>query len=200
MTEPGVEVAPKKRRYRKYVVAAVLVTALVVAAIILWLKIQQPAEGTIHVKQAPPSQTEQEKLTSAKLEGKTFTLQYPSNFKPEAMSTKNSYSGVDNFILSTSNLAGNDHLAIVVDESHTALSEDSSYRYRSQHSELYTLSTGKLGGETIYKFAKTTDGYENTVFIPHGKYLATIALTSANTSDPDHATVMDGILSSFAWR
>lgn len=84
------------------------------------------------------------------------------------------------------------------------LSEDSSYRLRSQQTTRYKLSSQTLAGESV-QIANDSQAAAVVAFWPHSGYLATISVTSG-ISDPgaddnaDQVAALRTLLAAWQWR
>lgn len=126
--------------------------------------------------------------------GKQITLQYPSSFN--AVNEYNS-STLDSYMISSKTQEQTTLALAVVPLKSMLLEDDSSYKYRLVHPELYTSRQMQLGGEKAVLMTKT-DKTEATLFWAHKDMDLNLSLTS---SDPklSPVDVMNQIAPTIRW-
>lgn len=174
-------------------------SGVLICGLILWNMLQGTAQGTVQTAVEKTAQTSAPNITYVQLKGQTFTLEYPSTYKQAVLGSKDSYSGLDAFLLVARATGTSDHIAVSVQRQNGGLSSNSSYRLRKQSPQQYAETLRSVAGATAHLMTKTQDGYEQTVFLAKGDLLATVSLTSSNADPGLHGTVMDRLLSSFHW-
>lgn len=187
----------KLKKYKWLFLAAL--GLLLILIFFAWTLFQGPSKGVIKtIKTTEKSNLAAETILK-ELKGKTFSLSYPSNFTPQDLSSNPNYTGLDNFVLSTNNFAGNDHLAVAVTLAQGPLISDSAYHYRLLYHDIYTQDSQTLNGDEVHTFVKTTNGYEQTIFILHKDKVATLALTSSSNDQEKNGKIMRQVYQSYKW-
>lgn len=132
------------------------------------------------------------------LQGKQVYLKYPSSFDQVGESRGNGgAAGFDSFMLSAKANSQSTIAVSVVTLDGSALDNDSSYKYRAAHPELYTSRTLSLGGERAVIMTKS-DKTEATLFWPHAGLDLNLSVTS---TDPhiSASVALDQIVPTVRW-
>jgi hypothetical protein len=131
-------------------------------------------------------------------QGKQIYLKYPSSF--DQVGENRQVGGAvkyDSFMLSAKSNSQNTVALSVVPLDASSLDNDSSYRYRSMHPELYTSKQYTLGGEKAVAMTKN-DKTEVTLFWPHAGMDLNLSITS---TDPHVSPIdtMNKIMPTVRW-
>lgn len=115
------------------------------------------------------------------LGGSMIELAYPSVFDTVTNRSKEAGAG-DQYYISSKGSSSRTMVVTVFGLASRQLSDDSSYKFRSMHPELYKETTVKLGTEQAVIMTKT-DNTEVVLFWLHGGKDLNIALTSTDPHD-----------------
>lgn len=183
----------------KKLAAAVCVVAFLLAASWLGYKFAfGAATGTI--KEATTVRNESEKPVAKPLtlQGRNFTLEYSSDYSSITDTSQQDHNALEAYRLNNSSGMLSTKAVIVVKKlAAGGLSEESSYRMRSQQADVYTETSlpGKAGKFTVMR---RLDNTEAVGFgINHGK-LVTIAITSARASE-ETLKALQALIQTFEW-
>jgi hypothetical protein len=129
------------------------------------------------------------------VQGKQIYFKYPSSF--DTVGDQHSENGLDSFMIGSKSSSQRTIAAAVVPLSSGLLDDDSSYKYRTIHPDLYTPRELRLGGEKAIVMTKA-DKTEVTLFWPHKGKDLNLSITSTDPKDniPD---IMQQIIPTFRW-
>jgi hypothetical protein len=132
------------------------------------------------------------------ISGKSVELSYPSVFDAVANKSNDPGAKGDQYYLSTKSLSGRTMVVTAFVLASRKLEDDSSYKFRAMHPELYKMSTMKLGKEQGVIMSRV-DKTEVTFFWVHGDRDLNIALTSTDPKD-DLAAWMQAMIPTIRWK
>jgi hypothetical protein len=186
-------------RTKKIIAWVAVIILLISIGLNVVHKLNQPSVGVI--KEVTPVELTTQKISSKTLKSDYFSFNYPGRY--ELQQTKdNSSASLESWILIAHQALGlgqSSKISIsIVELSVGGVKEDSAYKHFLAFPELYIVSNSLLSGEPIVISERTNPSFEHTVLWPHGRYLLTISLTSAEKSD-ELITEVGAILRSFAW-
>ncbi len=180
---------PKHRRHlKRIIIPAVIILVIAGVLAVIVHNLNAPAEGTL--SQTPPNQQAYKPApysSPGTYNGKYISFVYPAHFKPvPGKLTGDTLETVE--YTSTDNSAR--HIDVAVDKG--SVDADSGVVYRRQHPELYKQSSSQQWLE----FTRV-DGTEDTFFIQHGEYEATVSATAPNANLNGEALY---VASGLKWR
>jgi len=178
--------SPKEARRgrRAGTVAAVLVMGGLVVAVVIgtirFLNGPVVAAGGTGKLTPPPSMAPATPATG-KLAGLYVTLSYPGAF--DTVRRLQSVSvDLEQYMISSKANYRHTIAVEVLPLPSGSLTDDSDYRYRTIHPELYRATSEKIGGDEVVTYGKL-DETERTVFWVHGGKLLTVAITTTDGAD-----------------
>lgn len=186
----------KKRKIIVWLVAVVMVCCL---GAYLMHRLNQPPIGVI--KESPSSNKRSLKKASTKtLKSSYFLLKYPERYEIQSSHNKSASSESWIFIAHQAlGLGQSSKISMsIVELPLGGVMEDSAYKHFSAFPELYTITTSYYSGESVVVGERTNPSFEKTVLWPHGKYLFTVSLTSAEGSQ-EFTAELESILRSVVW-
>ena len=179
--------------YRHWALVLAMSLALAALGYAIWEYASAPAIGRVGLGGSAITKSYQSQPTMKQLVGRYLTFSYPAEYE---LNRASAITAADSFFLSHSQYAGFEHLAVTVDVSVSALSENPQFNLRHQDAS-YVYTTQASGGDHLYFFTRSAPTYEHTVFIQHGDLLAGIAYTAGSVptnADPDPlAAVIAGL-------
>jgi hypothetical protein len=202
---PAVEAEPAvKRRGRWYWIrwSSGMVAIGLVAGVVLVLMMKL-VNGPVSAG-ATPDSLEAARASAAPtpatniLNGKSVALSYPSVFDTVSNKSDDPSAKGDQYYISSKSSQARGLVVTAFGLASRQLNDDSSYKFRTIHPELYAASTIKRGAEQIVVMTKK-DHTEVTAFWVHGDRDLNIALTSTDPKD-NLTEFMDTIIPSIRWK
>lgn len=181
----------KKRLIKTIIVILLLVVS---ALLIRWML--SPHKGKVTLSSSSPDSKVLTTYTDKLLDGTDIAFNYSGKYiaKNEGQSNND----LEVYRLSADTHYDKQILASVSNLPDGQLSYYAAYKYRQLHTELYTLRKVRVDNIAVDVWVKN-DGTEQTAMIPKGNKVATIALTTASTTD-QLTPEIDALLSTFRWK
>lgn len=177
----------------------ILLSALAVVLIKLWSYWQKPVSGVAQVIDTPAASKKQ--IEHTRFEGQYISFRHDSDY---VVKTHNQNSNHDNVILEQvmlSEVATSKKIALTVQSLVGRTMEDSAnYNLRKTHPKSYheeKFETEKIKGVI---FTAKSDIYEKVVFIPKGKYLVEIALSTPLVDNDKLDNELEDIIGSIDFK
>jgi hypothetical protein len=184
-----------KKRQLKWVVAGLILLAIIVVAIIIWRRFNAPAAGTIN--NPPVTQTQPKTYGTKNYQGKQVAFAADERYSLKV--TSQGAAGLDSFVFTFSGGTTYKKLAVAVDNlPQGGLGEYPSYQTRLIHAEAYKKSTKTVSNST-YQVFSATNGTEMTAFGVRGGQVVSISITSGQ-SEASIAGDLDQVLASLHWQ
>jgi len=183
---------------KKRLIVLSILAIIAGAAVYAVYYISQPAVGNVAVtKTSDPSLKPASYKT---LDSPYIKTQYPDRYEVQK---QNASASLDAWILvahqKSSVLEASQISIIVTTLPAGGVKEDSAYKLFEAHPELYTLKQTTYSEGLAYTAKRTSPTYQQTVLLPHGKYLLTVGLMAGRETDLLDSE-LQGLFTSLSWH
>jgi hypothetical protein len=164
----------------KFWVTFVVLVLLATGSLFAWRSFNMPVEGTITPPKVPhvPS--------AVQLQTTYFETKYPARYQKKTVPSQQSAS-LGAWVLVAQQDPGvgqSSRINLTVTTLPVGgVTEDSAYKLFTAEPQYYTLSQSKLGDDPVTIAVRNDPTYQKTILWPHGNYLLTISMLTANEQD-----------------
>jgi len=202
--KPIAQLIDKLKSQKRKLIFGLLIILIITLIILLFIKIQSPAIGTIINQKQTATTSSTNSTTTNQVKGKYISFIYPSNYKPQTKFQKLS-STLEKYVFTTAPLEGTaaqtNFLAIDIENFTLGnIYENAPYRLRKNNPQDYQLEIRTLSNEKVYIFTKRSGGFEKVAYWLHGSKLATITHTSISAQSDTLNQEFYNLLTSFVWK
>ena len=164
--------------------------------------LQAPSSGYISPVKVPTHAVKTKQQPGGTLSDSYISFNYPAGYIHQD-GPHQGPGNLDYYVLPkrSAELGGAAQIGVTVKKLEGSYANDSAYTFRQKHPESYTAGSESHEGVTLYTFMSNSpeDGYEKTVFWPHGNLLAIITL-KASFSDPSFTNDFQQVINSWRWK